>query len=49
MKEKTLKKNNYLLCGGSFFSTKTSCFLVALQNQTDAFANNSDIIYKNMF
>ena len=23
-----LKKNNYLLCGGSFFSTKTSCFLV---------------------
>ena len=23
------KKINYLLCGGSFFSTKTSCFLVA--------------------
>ena len=23
-----LKKNNYLLCGGSFFSIKTSCFLV---------------------
>ena len=22
------KKNNYLLCGGNFFSTKTSCFLV---------------------
>ena len=21
------KKNNYLLCGGSFFSTKYSCFL----------------------
>ena len=25
----TLRKNNYLLCGGNFFSTKTSCFLVA--------------------
>ena len=23
-----LRKNNYLLCGGSFFSTKISCFLV---------------------
>ena len=22
------KKNNYLLCGGNFFSTKISCFLV---------------------
>ena len=22
------KKNNYLLCGGNFFSTNTSCFLV---------------------
>ena len=29
MREEILKKNNYLLCGGSFFSTKTSCFLVA--------------------
>ena len=26
---RNFKKNNYLLCGGSFFSTKTSCFLVA--------------------
>ena len=26
---RNLKKNNYLLCGGSFFSIKTSCFLVA--------------------
>jgi chorismate mutase len=25
---RNFKKNNYLLCGGSFFSTKTSCFLV---------------------
>ena len=29
MKGKILKKNSYLLCGGSFFSIKTSCFLVA--------------------
>jgi hypothetical protein len=29
LKKEILKKNNYLLCGGSFFSTKTSCFLVA--------------------
>ena len=29
MKEEILKKNSYLLCGGSFFSTKISCFLVA--------------------
>ena len=27
--KKILEKNNYLLCGGSFFSIKTSCFLVA--------------------
>ena len=27
--KETLRKNNYLLCGGSFFSIKTSCFLVA--------------------
>ena len=26
--KRNFKKNNYLLCGGSFFSTKTSCFLV---------------------
>ena len=25
---RNFKKNNYLLCGGNFFSTKTSCFLV---------------------
>ena len=25
---KTLRKNSYLLCGGNFFSIKTSCFLV---------------------
>ena len=30
IRRKSLKnKINYLLCGGSFFSTKTSCFLVA--------------------
>ena len=28
MNLETLKRNNYLLCGGSFFSTKYSCFLV---------------------
>ena len=27
--KKILKRNNYLLCGGNFFSTKNSCFLVA--------------------
>ena len=27
--KRNFKKNNYLLCGGSFFSTKVSCFLVA--------------------
>ena len=26
--KRNFKKNNYLLWGGSFFSTKTSCFLV---------------------
>jgi len=26
--KKILKKNNYLLCGGNFFSTKTSCLRV---------------------
>ena len=26
--KKKSQKNNYLLCGGSFFSTKISCFLV---------------------
>ena len=26
--KRNFKKNNYLLCGGSFFSTNTSCFLV---------------------
>ena len=25
---RNFKKNSYLLCGGSFFSTKNSCFLV---------------------
>ena len=29
MKRETLRKNNYLLCGGSFFSTNISCFLVS--------------------
>ena len=28
-KEEILKRNNYLLWGGNFFSTKISCFLVA--------------------
>ena len=28
MNIETLKRNNYLLCGGSFFSTNISCFLV---------------------
>ena len=28
LKKGILKKNNYLLCGGSFFSIKISCFLV---------------------
>ena len=27
--KKILRRNNYLLCGGNFFSTKISCFLVA--------------------
>ena len=27
--KRNFKKNNYLLCGGSFFSIKTSCFRVA--------------------
>ena len=27
--EKKILKNNYLLCGGSFFSTNHSCFFVA--------------------
>ena len=29
MKEETLRKNNYLLCGGSFFSIKYSCLRVS--------------------
>ncbi len=29
MKKENLKKNDYLLCGGSFFSIKISCFFVA--------------------
>ena len=29
IKEKILRKNNYLLCGGNFFSTKISCLRVA--------------------
>ena len=29
MKKKNLKKNNYLLWGGSFFSINHSCFRVA--------------------
>ena len=28
MSSENLKKNNYLLCGGSFFSTKNSCLRV---------------------
>ena len=27
--KRNFKKNNYLLCGGSFFSTNVSCFLVS--------------------
>tara|TARA_Y100001958_G_C20870356_1_gene304904 strand:+ start:301 stop:453 length:153 start_codon:yes stop_codon:yes gene_type:complete len=29
LRKEILLKNNYLLCGGSFFSTKISCLRVA--------------------